>query len=216
MNVLLQARSGNKQINNRRKKIEGLTIWIADFRCLSCFAQAIMPLKSVELHLYISIAEIFSKRQRPPWLLGRSNFLRNKSHIVGRSFPSINTSSLSFLQLLHCSWHQSHPIRCLVTVTLLKTDSHLPLPLNSTSQMRLCRQKHDVRSREPPPDLSAVSALPRRQGLSDVPFRQIFVACYSIRKSRRWQTGEKCQINTNKREKNNAQMQITAGWLEMK
>lgn len=147
---------------------------------------------------------------------GRSNFLRNKSHIVGRSFPSINTSSLSFLPLLHCSQHQSHPIRCLVTVPLLKTDSRLPLPLNSTSQMRLCRQKHDVRSPEPPPDLSAVSALPRRQGLSDVPFRQIFVACYSIRKSRRWQTGKKCQINTNKREKNNAQMQITAGWLEMK
>lgn len=106
--------------------MEGWTICIADFRCLSCFAQVIMSQKSVELHFYISTAEIFSKRRRPPWLLGRSNFLHNKSHIVGRSFPSINTGSLSFLQSLHCSRHQSHPIRCLVTVPLLKTDPPNP------------------------------------------------------------------------------------------
>lgn len=137
--------------------------------------------------LYFSTAEVFSKRQRPLWLLGRSNFLRNKSHIAGRSFPSIKTSSLSFLQLLRCSRHQSHPIRCLVTVPQLKTDRLLRLPLKSTSWMRLCRQKHDVRSSEPLPDFSAVSALPRRQCLSDVPFRQIFVVCYSIWKSRWWQ-----------------------------
>lgn len=108
-----------------------------------------MPQKSVESHFYVSTAKVFSKRQRPLWLLGRSNFLRNKSHIVSRGFPSIKTSSLSFLQLLRCSRHQSHPIRCLVTVPQLKTDSRLRLPLKSTSWMRLCRQKHDVRSPEP-------------------------------------------------------------------
>lgn len=134
-------------------------------------------------NFHISPAEVFSRRQRALWLLGRSNFLCNKSHIVGRSFPSIKTSSLSFLQLLRCSGHQSHPIRCLVTVPQLKTDRRLRLPLKSTSRMRLCRQKHDVRSPEPLPDLSAVSALPSKQCLSDVPFRQIFVVCYFIWKS---------------------------------
>lgn len=160
---------------------------------------------------HISTAEVFSKHQRPLWLSGRSNFLRNKSHIVGRSFPSIKTSSLSFLHLLHCSRHQSHPIRCLVTVSQLKTDSRLRLPLKSTSWVRLCRQKHDVRSPEPRLDFSAVSALTCRQCLSDVPFRQIFVVCYSNWKSPRWQ--EKNAKLTQARQRKKPNMQMTASWL---
>lgn len=153
-----------------------------------------------------------SRRQRPLWLLGQSNFLRNKSRIVCRSFPSIKTSSLSFLQLLRCSRHQSHPIRCLVTVPQLKSDSasaslwNLPAEwgyvgksmtcalLNLRRISRRCQHFHAGRACQMCPlGKSLLSAILSKIHSDD---------------------RKKCQINTSKTKINNAQMQMTAGWLE--
>lgn len=69
--------------------------------------------------------------------------------------------------------------------------------------------------RGPTLDLSTVSALSQwgQQSLSDLPFRLIFVANYSIRKSL-WQTDENVKL-TQKGKGEIAQIRITVGMVDV-
>lgn len=133
-------RQGLARKRKMMKIILIVKIWIADFRLwrkhelflwddhatkicvVFCFFFCCRSQPGV---YQVCLFKSFFKRQRPPWLLGRSNFLCNKSHIVGCGSPSINTGSVFLRWVATLLPTSINPIWCLVTVFPLKTDSSL-------------------------------------------------------------------------------------------